>query len=174
MVRTEQLSHIPSRTALVLWCLNASKWQQGGVTVINPSPSHACHHHNKATKPDAKASPHIYCYNYLTFKSTLMSPGWSPSLSSFGFEASFYLTRSPFKTPWNTHPPHKYTSTCICSTPPPPSPSLPQSYDGEITRKQNKGGVSKAGFLCFLWSCISRGSKCHQCQTVKPLQKLQC
>lgn len=77
-------------------CQNVSKWQQGGVTVINPSPPHACHRHNKATKPDAKASPHIYCYNYLTFTSTLMSPGWSPSLSSFGFRALLLSNKVTF------------------------------------------------------------------------------
>lgn len=109
-------------TAVVLWCLNVSMWQQAGVTVINPFPPQACHLHNKATIPDAKASPHVYCYNYLTFKSTLMSPGWSHSLSSFGFRALLLSNKVTFHntaSPWNTHPPHKYTSTCICSTPNP-------------------------------------------------------
>lgn len=109
-------------TAVALWCLNVSIWQQAGVTVINPFPPQACHLHNKATIPDAKASPHVYCYNYLTFKSTLMSPGWSHSLSSFGFRALLLSNKVTFHntaSPWNTHPPHKYTSTCICSTPNP-------------------------------------------------------
>ena len=109
-------------TAVVLWCLNVSMWQHAGVTVINPFPPQACHLHNKATIPDAKASPHVYCYNYLTFKSTLMSPGWSHSLSSFGFRALLLSNKVTFHntaSPWNTHPPHKYTSTCICSTPNP-------------------------------------------------------
>lgn len=116
-------SQLLSRTtAVVLWCLNVSMWQQAGVTVINPFPPQTCHPHNKATIPDAKASPHIYCYNYLTFKSTLMSPGWSHSLSSFGFRALLLSNKVTFHntvSPWNTHPPHKYTSTCICSTPNP-------------------------------------------------------
>lgn len=107
-------------TVVVLWCLNVSMWQHAGVTVINPFPPQACHLHNKATIPDAKASPHVYCYNYLTFKSTLMSPGWSHSLSSFGFRALLLSNKVTFHntaSPWNTHPPHKYTSTCICSAP---------------------------------------------------------
>lgn len=43
-------------TTVVQWCLNASTWQQAGVTVINPFPLQACHYHNKATKPDAKTT----------------------------------------------------------------------------------------------------------------------
>lgn len=97
-----------SRTAaLVWWCLNVSMWQQAGVTVINPFPLQACHLHNKATIPDAKASPHIYCYNYLTFKSTLMSPRWSHSLSSFGFRALLLSNKVTFH---NTAISLKYTS----------------------------------------------------------------
>lgn len=105
---------------LLLWWLNVSVWQRAGVTVINPFPLQACHLHNRATIPDAKPSPHVYCYNYLTFKSTLMSPGWSHSLSSFGFQALLLSNKVTFHntaSPWNTHPPHKYTSTCICSAP---------------------------------------------------------
>lgn len=109
-----------------LWWLDVSLWQHAGVTVINPFPLQACHLHNRATIPDAKASPHVYCYNYLTFKSTLMSPGWSHSLSSFGFQALLLSNKVTFHntaSPWNTHPPHKYTSTCICSP--------PQSWKGD-------------------------------------------
>lgn len=136
-------------TALVLWCLNVSMWQQAGVTVINPFPLQACHHHNKATIPDAKASPHVYCYNYLTFKSTLMSPGWSHSLSSFGFRALLLSNKVTFHntaSPWNTHPPHKYTSTCICSTP------NPKRELEEITRKWSCRWAVQSVNLYFVWS----------------------
>lgn len=47
-----------------------------------------------------------------------MSPGWSHSLSSFGFQASLLSNKVTFHNstlPWNTRRPHKYTSTCICS-----------------------------------------------------------
>lgn len=109
-------------TWAVLLCLNVSVGQRSGVTVINPLPPQACHLHNKATIADANVSPHFYCYNYLTFRSTLMSPGWSHSLSSFGFQALLLSNKVTFhntSSPWNTHPPHKYTSTCICSAPNP-------------------------------------------------------
>lgn len=47
-----------------------------------------------------------------------MSPGWSHSLSSFGFQAFLLSNKVTFHNstlPWNTRRPHKYTSTCICS-----------------------------------------------------------
>lgn len=133
-------------TAVVLWCLNESMWQRAGVTVINPFPLQACHLHNKATIPDAKANPHAYCYNYLTFKSTLMRPGWSHSLSSFGFQALLLSNKVTFHNiafPWNTQPPHKYTSTCICST--------LNRKKGAWKLQENKA----VGGLCKAWICIS-------------------
>lgn len=144
--------------AVVLWCLNVSMWQQGGVTVINPFPPQACHLHNKATIPDAKASPHVYCYNYLTFKSTLMSPGWSHSLSSFGFRALLLSNKVTFHktaSPWNTHPPHKYTSTCICST-----PNLEEGSAEKLQENKAVGGLCKAQ-VCLL-ELTPRESQCHQ------------
>lgn len=139
---------LSTTTAAALWCLNESMWQQAGVTVINPFPPQACHLHNKATIPDAKANPHVYCYNYLTFKSTLMRPGWFHSLSSFGFQALLLSNKVTFHniaSPWNTHPPHKYTSTWICST---------------LNRKEGawryyKGEKKAVGGLCKAWICIS-------------------
>lgn len=138
-------------TAVVLWCLNVSMWQHTGVTVINPFPLQACLLHNKATIPDAKASPHVYCYNYLTFKSTLMSPGWSHSLSSFGFRALLLSNKVTFHntvSPWNTHPPHKYTSTCICST---PHPILKEEAGRENTLNKAVGGLRKSAAPGFFW-----------------------
>lgn len=142
-------------TATVLWCLNVSLWQHAGVTVINPFSMQVCHLHNKATIPDAKASPHIYCYNYLTFKSTLMSPGWSHSLSSFGFLALLLSNKVTFHktaSPRNTHPLINIHS--------------PASAQPPVLKSQgNKavGGLCKVQSLDFFWSLC----QCHQIQKQK-------
>lgn len=130
--------------AVVLWCLNVSMWQHAGVTVINPFPPQSCHLHNKATIPDAKASPHVYCYNYLTFKSTLMSPGWSHSLSSFGFRALLLSNKVTFHntaSPWNTHP--------LINIHLPASARLPIRREEKLQENKAVGGHRKA------WVCIS-------------------
>lgn len=159
-----------------MWCLNVWMWQQGGVAVINPFPPLSCHLHNTATIPDAKASPHVYCYNYLTFKSTLMSPGWSHSLSSFGFRALLLSNKVTFHntaSPWNTHPLHKYTSTCICSTPNP-------EKGARRNHKKNKavGGLSKAQ-VCSSREVVARGKSMPPKSDTKKQQhffvlRLQC
>lgn len=132
------------RTAAGLWCLNVSLWQHASVTVINPFSPQVCHLRNKATIPDAKASPHVYCYNYLTFKSTLMSPGWSHSLSSFGFRALLLSNKVTFHktaSPWNTHP--------LINIHPPASAQPPvQKSQGT----KAVGGLRTEQSLDFFWS----------------------
>lgn len=112
--------------------------------MINPFSPQVCHLRNKATIPDAKASPHVYCSNYLTFKSTLMSPGWSHSLSSFGFRALLLSNKVTFHktaSPWNTHP--------LINIHPPAS-AKPPVLKSQGT--QAVGGLRKVQSLDFFWS----------------------